>query len=53
MLSIAEKYQKAFDLLTDDGNLFVISSITNWENVRTLVKFFKVFYDVMLKFSDI
>jgi hypothetical protein len=51
MLSIAKKYQKAFDLLgEDDGHLFVVSSITNWENGRTLVKFLQVFYDVTLKF---
>jgi hypothetical protein len=51
MLSITEKYQKAFDLLgEDDGHLFVVSSITNWENGRTLVKFLQVFYDVTLKF---
>jgi hypothetical protein len=50
MLSIAKKYQKAFDLLgKDDGHLFV-SSITDWENCRTLVNFLQVFYDAMLKF---
>jgi hypothetical protein len=52
MLSIVEKYQKAFDLLADeDGHLFVVPSITDWKNVGALVKFLKVFYDATLKFS--
>jgi macrodomain Ter protein organizer (MatP/YcbG family) len=52
MLNIAEKYQKAFDLLADeDGHLFLVPSITDWENARALVKFLKVFYDATLKFS--
>jgi hypothetical protein len=52
MLNIAEKCQKAFDLLADeDGHLFLVPSITDWENARALVKFLKVFYDVTLKFS--
>ena len=52
MLSIAEKYQKAFDLLSeDDDHLFVVPSITDWENAMALVKFLKAFYDAMLKFS--
>ncbi|XP_059441769.1 zinc finger BED domain-containing protein RICESLEEPER 2-like [Corylus avellana] len=52
LLSTTEKYQKTFDLLgEDDGHLFIVPSITDWENVRAFVKFLKVFYDATLKFS--
>ena len=53
MLSTTEKYQIAFDLLgEDDGHLFVVPLITNWDNVKALVKFLQVFYDATLKFSS-
>jgi hypothetical protein len=31
--------------------MFVVPSITDWENVKALVKFLKVFYEATLKFS--
>jgi hypothetical protein len=52
MLSIAEKYQKAFDLLgEDENNQFVVPRIIDWKNTRAFVKFLKIFYDATLKFS--
>jgi hypothetical protein len=48
MLSAAEKYQKAFTRLgEEDGNHFVVSSDTEWENARECVKFLKPFYEAM------
>jgi hypothetical protein len=48
MLSAAEKYQKAFTRLgEEDGNPFIVSSDTEWENARKFVKFLKPFYDAI------
>jgi hypothetical protein len=32
MLCTAEKYEKAFELLGEEDNRFIVPSIINWEN---------------------
>jgi hypothetical protein len=51
MLCAAEKYKKAFELLGEEDNQFIVPSIIDWENVRAFMKFLKTFYDATLKFS--
>ena len=60
MLEAAQKYQKAFERLEDDDGQYVsyFSEGTlgsprsfDWENVRVLVKFLKIFYDSTLRIS--
>jgi hypothetical protein len=51
MLSTAEKYQKAFDLLgEDEHNHFVVLQTIDWENIRAFVTFSPTFYDATLMF---
>jgi hypothetical protein len=52
MLSIAEKYQRAFDLLgEDDHNHFVVPQPIDWENDRAFATFLQTFNETTLKFS--
>jgi hypothetical protein len=51
MLCTAKKYEKAFELLSEEDNQFIVPSIIDWENVRAFIKFLKTFYDATLKFS--
>jgi len=51
MLSTAEKYQKAFDLLgEDEHNHFVVPQTIDWENGRAFVTFLQTFYDATFNF---
>jgi hypothetical protein len=68
MLKAAEKFEKVFVRLGQSEPRYVSyflevdskgnkknigpPSLENWENVRTLLKFLKIFYMVTLKFSD-
>jgi hypothetical protein len=51
MLCTAKKYEKAFELLGEENQQFVIPSIIDWKYVRAFVKFLKTFYNTTLKFS--
>jgi hypothetical protein len=51
MLNIAEKYQRAFELMGEEDNQLVVPGFLDWENVRVCVKFLKTFYDATLKIS--
>jgi hypothetical protein len=54
MLSTAEKYQKAFDLLgEDEHNHFVVPQPIDWENARAFVTCLYTFYDAALMFSGL
>jgi hypothetical protein len=52
MLTTAEKYQRAFDLLgEDEHNHFVVPQPIDWENARAFATFLQTFYEATLKFS--
>jgi hypothetical protein len=52
MLSIAEKYQRAFDRMGEDPqNQLKAPELLDWENARVFVKFLKTFYDATLNIS--
>jgi hypothetical protein len=65
MLKVAEKYQRAFDLMLDEDGHFMnylydddvgkkgLGTLTDddWYNIRQFIKFLQVFYDVTLKIS--
>ena len=61
MLEAAEKYEKAFERLLEDESKYVLyfdsdkclgpSEGIHWQNVRVLIKFLRMFYQVTLKFS--
>jgi hypothetical protein len=43
MLSIAEKYQKAFELLGEEDSHLVVPGSLDWENARAFVKYLQIF----------
>jgi hypothetical protein len=63
MLEVAEKYQRAFELMKDEDEHFLnylyedgagkrgLGSLTNddWHNIRHFIKFLQVFYDVTMQ----
>jgi hypothetical protein len=51
MLSIAEKYQKAFELLGEEDSHLVVPGSLDWENARAFVKYLQIFYDATLNMS--
>jgi hypothetical protein len=51
MLSIAEKYKRAFELMGEEDEHLVVPGFLDWENVRVFVKFLKIFYDATLNIS--
>lgn len=65
MLEVAEKYQRAFELMIDKDGHFLnylyedgagkkgLGSSTNddWYNIRHFIKFLQVFYDVTMQIS--
>lgn len=52
MLSIAEKYQRAFDRMGEDPeNKLNAPELLDWENARVFVSFLKTFYDATLNIS--
>ena len=65
MLSVAEKYQRAFELMLDDDGVFVTylkedghgrkglgpPTFDDWEHIRHFIKLLKLFYDVTLRMS--
>jgi hypothetical protein len=51
MLSIAEKYQRAFEVLGEEDSQLVVPTYIDWENARAFVKYLKTFYDVTLIIS--
>ncbi|KAI5396728.1 hypothetical protein KIW84_062815 [Lathyrus oleraceus] len=58
MLDAAEKYQAAFEKMEGEDfsyleffGLVGPPTLNDWENVRCLVSFFKIFYDATMKFS--
>jgi hypothetical protein len=48
MLNIAEKYQRAFELIREEDNHLVVPGFLDWENAKVFVKFLKTFYDATL-----
>jgi hypothetical protein len=52
MLSTAEKFQRAFELMGKEDNQLPIPGYLDWKNARILVKFLKIFYDVTLSLSS-
>jgi len=46
ILSIIEKYQRAFELLGEEDDQLVVPGFLDWENVRAFVKYLKTFYNV-------
>ncbi|XP_062153877.1 uncharacterized protein LOC133862044 [Alnus glutinosa] len=66
MLEVAEKYQRAFELMIDEDGHFLnylyedgggkrgLGSPTNddWHNIRHFIKFLQVFYDVTMQISE-
>jgi hypothetical protein len=51
MLSIAEKYQRAFEVLGEEDSQLVVPGYLDWENARAFVKYLKTFYDATLIIS--
>jgi hypothetical protein len=51
MLSIVEKYQKAFELLGEEDSHLVVPGSLDWENARAFVKYLQIFYDTTLNMS--
>jgi hypothetical protein len=52
MLSTAEKYQRAFDLLGENKhNNFIVPQPVDWENARSFATFLQTFYEATLKLS--
>jgi hypothetical protein len=65
MLNVAMKYERAFDLMIDEDSNFVtylcddgpekkglgLPNDDDWANVRHLIKFLKVFYNVTMQIS--
>jgi hypothetical protein len=51
MLSIAEKYQRAFEVLGEEDSQLVVPTYIDWENARAFVKYLKTFYDATLIIS--
>jgi hypothetical protein len=52
MLSTAEKYQRAFELLGEEDDQLVVPGFLDWENARAFVKYLKTFYDATLIISS-
>lgn len=59
MLDAAEKYQAAFEKMEGEDfsyleffGLVGPPTLNDWENVRCLVSFFKIFYDATMEFSS-
>jgi len=52
MLSIVEKYERAFELLGEEEDQLVVTGFLDWENFRILVKYLKTFYDATLIISS-
>jgi hypothetical protein len=51
ILSIIEKYQRAFELLGEEDDQLVVPGFLDWENVRAFVKYLKTFYNATLIIS--
>jgi hypothetical protein len=51
MLSIAKKYQRAFDRMREEDTQLVVPGILDWKNARIFVTFLKTFYDATLTIS--
>jgi hypothetical protein len=51
MLSTAEKYQRAFEVLGEEDSRLVVPTYLDWENARAFVKYLKTFYDATLIIS--
>ncbi len=51
MLSIAEKYQRAFEVLGEEDSQLVVPTYIDWENARAFVKYLKTFYNATLNIS--
>jgi hypothetical protein len=51
ILSIAEKYQRGFEVLGEEDCQLVVPGYLDWENARAFVKYLKTFYDATLIIS--